>query len=67
MSEDQSLAERPKVGAVLDGGASWRQRLLKRAAETAQAEGRALDEVVEQRFGVSNVGSAIQPSSLRLM
>lgn len=54
MSEEQSLAAAPKVGGVLDSGASWRQRLLKRAAETAQAEGRALDEVVEERFGVSH-------------
>ncbi|QDZ26000.1 hypothetical protein HOP50_20g85510 [Chloropicon primus] len=34
-----------------DGGASWRLKAMRRAAERAEREGRSVSDVVEERFG----------------
>jgi hypothetical protein len=59
MNEESVLAKEqqqniPKAQhSVGDGGLAWLKKSFQRAKEQAQEEGKSLEEVVSQRWGVS--------------
>eukprot|EP00958_Prasinococcus_capsulatus_P014641 scaffold1540_cov359-Prasinococcus_capsulatus_cf.AAC.6 len=66
IAERGEAKEKPAVAkpsGVGDGGASWRQKALKRAIERAKAEGKSVRDELEDRFGSEALAQLAQLDS----